>query len=510
MKTGTMTRSRILTISALILLSGWVVMVKWHGLEEPLERDLTTYAYIAHSLIDGNELYTDLWDHKPPGIFLLYMLAEMLGGYDQHSIVALGIVFTFLSGIFLYLFLARIADGSTALLGSAFWILASNSVALQGNQPNVELFLNAFTLMGLWALSHWDGRNFKFPLLAGIFFAMAAVCKTIIVFPVFFICLYYFYDLVKNYDRYGYKKIIGFIAGLLAPSVLMWLGVFAYFGLQGRFNGFWEAVFEFNRHYAGGISHNVWRFFTSPERLFSRSLTEIWILVLLSLIWFGASRQQYGPFKRSFFILLFFGLCVEVASPGYGYPHYYQLLLPVYCMLPALLCYDLRLKFEQSRWRCGRPVIGGVVILALVYLGWFQALYLTMTPYQISHKKYGKLFTRSYEVADEVKRMTAPGDAIYEWGAETGIYYYSKRDSVSGITYVYPLFRGSKAERTKKLNRVVLDVYQSPPEVFVYNERYGKLKKNIFYKLLQQDYTLVKKIDSYYIFKKTPLSQSSS
>jgi hypothetical protein len=505
MKTGALQISWIITISVVVLLSGWVLIVKWHGLEEPLERDLTTYAYIAHSLIDGQELYTDLWDHKPPGIFLLYMLAEIVGGYDQHSIVALGIVFTILAGIFLYLFLAPISDAPTALLGTAFWVLASNSVALQGNQPNVELFLNTFTFMALWALGHWDSRNFKFPLLAGIFFAMAAVLKTIIVFPVFFICLYYFYEFAKNYDHYGYKKVVGFFACLLAPSVIMWLGVFAYFGLRGRFAGLWEAVFEFNRYYAGSISRNVWRFFTSPERLVSRSLTEILILVLLALILFGASRKQYGPFKRVFFILLFFGLCFEVASPGYGYPHYYQLLLPVYCILPALFCYDLRLRFGQSGWQYGRSVVGGLIILSLTYLGYFQALYLTMTPYQISHKKYGNLFTRSYEVADEVKRMTAPDDAIYEWGSETGIYYYSKRNAISGITYVYPLLRGSKAERTKKLKRVVTDINRSPPEVFVYNERYGKLKNNIFYGLLKQDYQLVKKIDSYYIFKKRPL-----
>jgi len=360
--------------------------------------------------------------------------------------------------------------------------------------------------MALWALGHWDGRNFKFPVLAGTFFAMAAILKTIIVFAVFFICLYYFCDYIKKHDRSGYKRIIGFFACLLAPSVIMWLGVFAYFGLRGRLAGLWEAVFEFNRYYAGSISHNVWRFFTSPEKLFSRSLTEIWILVLLALIWFGAGRQQYGPFRRAFFILLFFGLCFEVASPGYGYPHYYQLLLPVYCILPALLCYDMRLKFDRSGWPYGRSVVGGLVILALVYLGYFQAQYLTMTPYQISHKKYGKTFTRSYEVANEVKRMTAPGDAIYEWGAETGIYYYSKRNAVSGITYVYPLLTGSRDERKKKLKRVVVEINQSPPEVFVYNERYGKLKKNIFYGLLKQDYQMVKKIDSYYIFKKMPLS----
>ena len=145
-----------------------------------------------------------------------------------------------------------------------------------------------------------------------------------------------------------------------------------------------------------------------------------------------------------------------------------------------------------------------------VYLGYFQLRFLRMTPFQISQKKYGKLFTKSYEVANEVNKLTSPGDKIYEWGAETGIYYYSKRNSVTGIIYVHPLFMGPRSERTKKIKRVVEDVNHSLPVIFVYNERYGKLKKSIFQKLLKQNYVLVKKINPYYIFKKAPDTAGST
>jgi hypothetical protein len=36
----------------------------------PPNRDITTYATMAQELIRGKELYVDIWDFKPPGIFV--------------------------------------------------------------------------------------------------------------------------------------------------------------------------------------------------------------------------------------------------------------------------------------------------------------------------------------------------------------------------------------------------------------------------------------------------------
>ena len=44
----------------------------------PPNRDITTYATIAQELINGKELYVDVWDFKPPAIFATYMIAQWL------------------------------------------------------------------------------------------------------------------------------------------------------------------------------------------------------------------------------------------------------------------------------------------------------------------------------------------------------------------------------------------------------------------------------------------------
>ena len=77
--------------AALVLASFALLLCvqRLHTYNEPLERDLSTYAVIADSLLDGRALYSDLWDHKPPAIHLTYAAAQMIAGYGPASVYLL-------------------------------------------------------------------------------------------------------------------------------------------------------------------------------------------------------------------------------------------------------------------------------------------------------------------------------------------------------------------------------------------------------------------------------------
>ena len=76
-------------MTLLLVLCGLLVLLRLHTYDEPLERDITTYAVIGHELLGGKALYTDLWDHKPPAIYVTYAAAELLSGYGRDSISSL-------------------------------------------------------------------------------------------------------------------------------------------------------------------------------------------------------------------------------------------------------------------------------------------------------------------------------------------------------------------------------------------------------------------------------------
>src|SRR5882762_7447119 len=86
---------RFLPAGVLAGLCALIFSQRLHTYNEPLERDLTTYAVIAHEMLNGKNLYSDLWDHKPPAIHVTYAAAESIAGYGRDSIFLMNVVAAF-------------------------------------------------------------------------------------------------------------------------------------------------------------------------------------------------------------------------------------------------------------------------------------------------------------------------------------------------------------------------------------------------------------------------------
>ncbi|MEE9614462.1 MAG: glycosyltransferase family 39 protein [Thermodesulfobacteriota bacterium] len=483
------------------------VFLRLHSLGEPLEHDLAIYGYFAHYMLGGELLYTELWDHKPPGIFLAYMAAELLWGYDASAITYTGIVFTVISLAFLFLFLKEIAGVNTALLGSAIWALASNALSLEANQPNAELFLNAFTLMALWSLAKHREGEWRFLFLCGAFFAVASTFKTVAIFPFAAVCLYLVLQVSKTGPpppRARLKEGAGKLAVILLPCVLVWAGVFSYFALAGRFGDFWGAVFEYNRGYAGNIALNVWNYFTDPRLLFHLAQKDIWPLPLLSLVWVFVGRKEYGPLRRSFFILFLAGCMVAVASPGKYFYHYYQLLLPPFVVMSALFFRDMVEHIQAKKnARLAMALSSIIVLYTSGHLFYSQGTYLRMTPTEISAKKYGPKPALAYEVGSFIKGVSSPCDTVFEWGTGAGIYYYSQRKSAVNTTSLYALFEGRVPKKgDPRLKRLYADVTAAPPAVFVWDGSSGELRGSVFEEFISERYDRIGEYPPFFVYER--------
>ena len=68
----------------------------------------------------------------------------------------------------------------------------------------------------------------------------------------------------------------------------------------------------------------------------------------------------------------------------------------------------------------------------------------------------------------ELGALLTPGETFYEWGAETGLYFVSRRSPPSGAFYVFPLLNGPAAYPLAA--RAVADLERRPPAMFVVNK----------------------------------------
>lgn len=146
----------VLTLAVLALL---VAVARLHTFHEPLERDITLYAVISHEMLGGRELYSDLWEHKPPAVFLTFAAGELLGGYGPLSIYLLTVTGTIAILIGLYQAARHLGGGEFGgLFAATCWAVLSGDLYLQGNQPNTEIFLNASLVWGLAILAQARDR----------------------------------------------------------------------------------------------------------------------------------------------------------------------------------------------------------------------------------------------------------------------------------------------------------------------------------------------------------------
>ena len=123
-------KSRRLHFIVLAAMCVAILCERAHTFHEPLDRDITTYAIIGHELLNGRRIYSDVWDHKPPGIHVSFAAAELLAGYGDGAVYLLGTVLAIATLGSIY--------WASGLWGAALWTAICSDMMLQANQPNTE------------------------------------------------------------------------------------------------------------------------------------------------------------------------------------------------------------------------------------------------------------------------------------------------------------------------------------------------------------------------------------
>lgn len=450
---------RRLGLLVLLALCVLIFLLRLHTYNEPLERDLTTYAVIAHEMLRGRELYSDLWDHKPPAIHVTYAVAELIAGYGRGSIFLMAVTASL--GTMLACYFAGSAAGGGwigGLVAAALWALASGDLAIEGNQPNTEVFLNLCLTAAFVVLVRAEKRSLgpRGALLVGLLFALASLYKQVAVAQAALLAIAYFAWSPSG----SWKRTFTDVAIIAAVGVAAWALVFGYFFAQGRVGAFTEAVVAYNRHYSGNVLHNFNRALSgqavSPDVLtviLSLSIPAV-IGLVLGLI--------FGP-RRHWILLLAFAVATYVAVllPGQFSAHYYQLWLP-----PLAIGSGWAISLLNRILTVGRSwlsyVAGGVALGALIVL--------EVPNYQASAetwsvKKYGNIFLETDRLARKINDLLPSGETFYEWGGESGLYFTSGRQPPSGIIFADPMLAGPVASKLSR--RLINDLERAKPELIV-------------------------------------------
>ncbi|MDB5077189.1 MAG: hypothetical protein JWO42_3368, partial [Chloroflexi bacterium] len=127
--------------------------------DPPWLNDEGTYATVGRAIVNGEALYRQVWENKPPAVYLLFGAVHALIG-PAHLLVgvrSLALVAALIVQIAVYRLVKSHAGWATAMLATAIAGLGLDLPTLDGTSANAEIFLAAATATGMLLL--WRGLD---------------------------------------------------------------------------------------------------------------------------------------------------------------------------------------------------------------------------------------------------------------------------------------------------------------------------------------------------------------
>jgi 4-amino-4-deoxy-L-arabinose transferase-like glycosyltransferase len=396
---------------------GFIFLGLWPYLHIPLTDNEGVFAYIGQELSSGAKLYQDVWDHKPPLLFIHFLLLKKIGGDEEAFLHIYAALIHCVNALLLFWLGKR-------WLGDRSWWCAITYVVLilppffQCWTPQAEFLMEPFLLGGLLAV---NGKKPWRWLLGGCLFACGFFTKQSFIFylPLFFL----------GNAFAGPLEALYFFAGMDLMALLTVLP----FMLDGRLNELWYAIWGFNRFYV----ENGWTWFSyHPEFrnglvLWLIKVAEVYGLFFLAAFYFIVNRVVKNVNKKEskespFLICWLISSLTMVVTSGYFFPYYsVVLILPLSVLTPIV--------FVELQKKHSLPVLLLIVFLVTGPLvSWLTVCHSGTDALEWSgYLKVHNVAAR--EMGEYLKSIAKPGDQLLAWSMEPQIYVYS---SLSASNYI--------------------------------------------------------------------------
>lgn len=402
----------------------------WYG-------DEGIYLTIGQALRKGLVLYRDIFDNKPP---LIYLIAAF--GNGNLFWFRFSLTVSVLSTIFLFYNLShRIFknQGVAAKVATAIFAVLTTIPLLEGNIANAEILILLPTVLGFllfFRLSKDDQLKTRKILLVGIVLGLGFLLKATAIFDFTVLAVWLIFFQKKNkIINFGKKEIL-LMTGYCLPIAL----ISVYFSLKNSFFLFISSCFVKTAGYLGSWGTNT-HFFSLISILDFDMLLKIF-LVSMIMLFLWLRKKELGS-SMIFLALWFIFSLFSATLSGRPYPHYLIQTIP-----PLSLILGLAFNKEYRKMIYVSAILIILFFLSVVYYRFWR--YKTLPYYQnfvqfargnknkMSYFSYfSPKMPEIYSLADFVVKHSQPEDKIFIWGDEPYLYSLSHRLPATRYTVAY-------------------------------------------------------------------------
>jgi len=255
------------------------------------------------------------------------------------------------------------------------------------------------------------------------------------------------------------RSAVGDVLVIAAIGAGCWLSFFLVMALGGHLGDVLD-VLSYSASYAADRASVVEKI--GPTGL----LSEIWdrFGVVLPLVLLGGVGMLAGLARgrRQWILLAAYslGAAAAIALPGRYYRHYFQLGLPPLVIACGWATLTLRARSSELSRRL--PQLGAAA--ALLYVSVFQIRYYRASAEELLPGTYAEIYLATQQLGRELDSLLLAGETLYQWGSETGLYFFADRRPPSAIL-AWPLIRGPRA--TGLTSKALRKLQERPPSLVV-------------------------------------------
>jgi hypothetical protein len=443
-------RTSLLSRTLLALAVLFVALRAVPILSFPPGRDQGTYLTIGQGLLEGKQLYRDLWDNKPPGIFIAYAGIAKLFGRVMWSAAVVDILLLLVISYLLF----RFTEPYLGRAGAAIAVMVHASMHGEMKyfwiaQP--ETFQVACVLAGYFLMkrlgSWWKATSFA----AGLVFGYACWLKYNAVAFLPFVLFLPFLD-TSGLDREPPRVSLSIPwRNWLARAALLLAGLAAAIGIVLAwiaFKGAWPAMKEVQfevlpRYAAMGIQRNPHYLVSVLARTnYYLGVWNLWATLAGLLV--GWVRRDLRRFAPVFLAALTAYAAVVMQVRFHDY--YFQTCYPFFAAIWAYLVVSfyegtcvLARNFRQRGWRLAAGLVWIVFANALFWplpdeFNKLTMRYEELREWRADHETFYADYPRQlpfellrgqFDVIHYLENNARPSDGVYLWGSNCLIYYLS-------------------------------------------------------------------------------------
>jgi len=478
--------SRWLIRASLIVVVG-VFVARLSAIVEPLGPDQGVYATIGWAMQHGFALYRDLFEMKPPGLYVTYRMGFAIFGTNSHAIFWMDYAAALLTMIAVFDLCRRIVGLRFAALAAAVFALGTWPAARHAyggflERTINETFISLFATAAMWAAAiampqarkGWAGAS-------GVFIGLAAVFKpmAIVYWPASVAWVWFHTDLVRTRQFAGYSAAGAVIAPVMALTWMWGTGIM---------HDAWLALAVYNGAYLTlgdvGVFDLLNRF---AHEVFRRMKTdEVWALgTVAAAVAVAAWRwRQTKPALVAALGVFWLGaalLAIVLNGPRMFQTYFMPALVPL-CLLSAWL---LDQAFAPARrWRLATAaLVVALIAIMLVRSGSPRRVaditradtlqLFGSTERQDYLRRFQSRSTQAFSAADAetladyLRSRTEPDERVFIFGMTASAYFLSGRLPASRFLFVYPAVSNMADRPEFRVETLAAELSRSAPRYIV-------------------------------------------